>query len=52
MNSDKMNARFVGIFILITYIGLILSGLILAPILGAPDILAVAFPNRSDYRVR
>jgi len=43
--SDKTNARFVGIFILITYIGLILSGIILAPILGSTDVLAAAYPN-------
>jgi hypothetical protein len=51
MLSDKMNARFVGIFILVTYIGLILGGIILAPILGATDILAVAHPNASTLLI-
>jgi hypothetical protein len=51
MLSDEMNARFVGLFILITYIGLILGGIILAPILGATDILAVAFPNATTLLI-
>ncbi|MBD3406991.1 MAG: DUF4386 family protein [Candidatus Lokiarchaeota archaeon] len=51
MNLSKLNAKFVGLFIIITYLSLVISGIILAPLLDAPDILAVIFPNALMWQV-
>jgi hypothetical protein len=45
MNSFTMNARVAGASYLISYLGLILGGFLLSPILDAPDYLANVYPN-------
>ena len=51
LNSEKTTARSVGAFILISYLGLIVSAIILGPILDAPDYLANIYPNAAQLRI-
>ena len=45
MESFQRNAKIAGASFLISYLGLILGGMFLSPILEAPDYLANVFPN-------
>ena len=45
MFSDNMNAKIAGLSFIISYIGLIIGNLILAPIIDAPNYLAITYPN-------
>jgi len=45
MESFQRNAKIAGVSFLISYLGLILGGMFLSPILEAPDYLANVFPN-------
>ena len=45
MDSFQRNAKIAGASFLISYLGLILGGMFLSPILESPDYLANVFPN-------
>jgi hypothetical protein len=45
MSEFNKNAKIAGASFLISYLGLILGGILLAPILDAPDYLANVYPN-------
>lgn len=45
MNADNKNAKIAGASFLISYLGLIIGGFLLASILDAPDYLANVYPN-------
>ncbi|NHJ14764.1 MAG: DUF4386 domain-containing protein [Candidatus Thorarchaeota archaeon] len=51
MSDFNKNAKIAGLSFLISYLGLILGGFFLAPILEAPDYLANVYPNATQVGV-
>ena len=51
MDSYRLNARIAGASYLISYLGLILGGMLLSPILDASNYLAAVYPNATTVGI-